>query len=81
MDRLDAAQALRCSSESFETNFELIAMHNAVNEQRVLRGLGPVPMRDIEDAERSALGHSDYADRFSLACLSLIVRDEPPDPE
>lgn len=80
LERLTLAQEQRSRSESFWTNFELIAMHSAVNEQRAIRGLDPVPIKAIEDVERLALGHTDYARRFSRSC-SLLAEGSEQDPE
>ena len=52
---------------------ERSVMHGTVNRIRAERGLGPVPLSDIEVVERSAQGHIDYAAKFVLRCADLTV--------
>ncbi len=83
------AQTERATRRSFELDpveqqsvcgwelFERRAMLAAVNGERASRGLAPVAERDIVDAERSAVGHVDYTDKFALYCARLAVGLEP----
>lgn len=49
-------------------------MLTEVNRIRRSAGADPVTLRDIEDAERPAVGHSDYASKFAFYCAELALR-------
>lgn len=44
-----------------------------VNEARAVRGLGPIPMTDVEYAEGQAHGHSDYARKWAIGLADLVL--------
>lgn len=46
-------------------------MHRRVNGLRERAGLPPVDLAEFQAAERRAVGHVDYADKFSLYCAWL----------
>lgn len=50
-----------------------LAMLAETNRLRDLQGLTPVGLKDIEDVEQMALGHSDYASKFALYCAELAM--------
>ena len=50
-------------------------MHE-VNRQRDLLTYDPVKIADVERAERTALGHSDYISKFAHAAADLVFRKE-----
>jgi hypothetical protein len=46
-------------------------MLKIVNEARQQHGREPVALTDIERVEQMAVGHSDYAHKFTLYCAEL----------
>lgn len=47
-------------------------MLDAVNALRARDGRGPVGFEEVVAKERSALGHSDYAQTFAIGCADLV---------
>ncbi|EPD84161.1 hypothetical protein HMPREF1529_02201 [Microbacterium sp. oral taxon 186 str. F0373] len=45
-----------------------------VNDIRRSTGADPVTAEQIKNAERPAIGHSDYATKFALYCAELALR-------
>lgn len=45
-----------------------------VNDIRRAAGAEPVTVEQIENAERPAIGHVDYATKFALYCAELALR-------
>ena len=48
-----------------------------VNYQRGLRALAPVDIETIERAERLAVGHADYVQKYAHAAADLALGDPP----
>ena len=55
-------------------------MLDAVNEERLQRGLQPATMTMIERADRQAGGHIDYARKFALYCTEIALGEDAPQP-
>lgn len=53
--------------------FERDVMLKAVNKERSARGMAPVSLQDFMRVEQLAVGHTDYATKFSLYCAELAV--------
>lgn len=49
------------------------AMLDYVNRKRAVVGKSPMTLKDVERVEQLAVGHSDYAHKFSLYCAELIA--------
>lgn len=47
-----------------------------VNEIREKRGLPAATLEQVRRIERSASGHSDYADKYALRCAFLALGEE-----
>ena len=47
-----------------------------VNHQRRLLAYAPVKIEDVERAERTACGHSDYVSKYAHAAADLVFRKE-----
>lgn len=47
-----------------------------VNEIREKHGLPPAALEEVRRIERSASGHSDYADKYALRCAFLALGEE-----
>lgn len=47
-------------------------MLDAVNAERFRRGL--LPVTNVDKAERCAMGHVDYTQKFALYCAELAVQ-------
>lgn len=48
------------------------ALCEAVNRHRTRLGKSPLTMDDVERVEQQAVGHTDYARKFSLYCTELV---------
>lgn len=48
------------------------AVWDAVNRERAKLGKGPIPIASIEDAENSAMGHTDYGAKWAYRCAELV---------
>jgi hypothetical protein len=55
-------------------------MLNAVNRHRARLELGPALMSEIDRAEQTALGHSDYTKKWAIACADLALTPTPAAP-
>lgn len=53
--------------------FEREQMWKAVNNERTKLNKLPVALSEIKRVETTALGHVDYAKKFSLYCAELIL--------
>lgn len=49
------------------------AMSDEIERRRVLLGRPPVLLQAVQDADRMASGHIDYAEKFSLYCAELVL--------
>ncbi len=49
-------------------------MYDAVNSERARLGKPPVTINDVEFVELRAVGHTDYARKFSLYCTELVTK-------
>ena len=70
--RLVKAQAQR-SRRRVWALFEQKTMLDAVNEERVARGLAPVALSLIQGVENFACGHVDYSLKFALYCAEIVL--------
>lgn len=57
--------------------FELLGMLAAVNNERAALAEPPVDIRVIEQAERLACGHSDYALKYAWYCAEIVFGVSP----
>jgi hypothetical protein len=73
-----AAEADRRRGRSMEVWIiaERTCVMHEVNRQRALLTYAPVEIRDVERAERMAVGHSDYISKFAHAAADLVFRKE-----
>jgi hypothetical protein len=69
-ERLEAAMM----EGNLDGEREQAAMLAAVNEERSRLGKAPVSLREVQEAERPALGHVDYPYRFAKCCGRLVHR-------
>jgi hypothetical protein len=80
---LAAAQVLRPTKmvwigDSLEWMlYERGVMLDAVNAERLKRGLDLVTLADIERAEIPATGHVDYSRKFALYCAEMALALPP----
>ena len=56
---------------------ERACVQREINHQRAFLGKPPVSIDDVERAERTALGHSDYTRKFAHAAADLVFNDWP----
>ncbi len=67
-ERLEAAMM----EGNLDGEREQAAMLAAVNEERSRLGKSPVSLRDVQEAELSALGQVDYPYQFAKCCGQLV---------
>lgn len=48
----------------------------AINKLRAQSGYPPVTLENVERAERTAIGHSDYISKYAHAAADLVFRRE-----
>lgn len=58
--------------------FERETMHRAVNDVRAENGLDEIPIEPVLRAERLAVGHVDYSEKFALYCAELAAGIDHP---
>ena len=68
---LGKIQDQRNSNKDWITH-ERVVMSTLVQEERSKRGLPRLGLKDIEQAENLALGHTDYSRKFCLYCAELV---------
>jgi len=54
--------------------YERQQMHTAVVAARAKLGKGPISLAEIERVEATAVGHTDYARKWSLYCAELVLK-------
>ena len=54
--------------------YERTRMHEKVNDLRADCGRPALPLEDILRAERQAVGHSDYSQKFAFYCAELVEK-------
>lgn len=56
--------------------YERETMYQAVNRERAKLGKTNLDLQELMKVERSAFGHSDYASKFALGCMELVLDKE-----
>lgn len=56
--------------------YEREQMLAAVNIERAGRGLPPVDISLVEQAEQMAAGHFDYGSKFALYCAEIVLDEK-----
>lgn len=70
---LETAQKGRAACKDLSwIETERMTMFNAVNSERIKRGLDPIDLKAIMRAENFACGHTDYSTKFALYCAEII---------
>lgn len=55
---------------------EMLAMLDCINGYRIVCGSTPLTLADVQIAERTACGHSDYTMTYAYHCANLAIYGE-----